>query len=218
MVKDCLWKQALKWEGEPVLVLSLRTPELDAESRGARRITSAKGRDPKRVSVRLRRAGGSPRGLPPIRALERHAGLPGDTGGGRPSESLCGCRRALYRPAAHRPHRRHLGPGQRSPSSSHRLSPPNPFVAPVPAGGADRTVRSPPAKRGILLLRRCAGPGTPLFFPAALLSDGRFSGCFLPHALAGTRRRGHPGLPPAPSRCGGRTEFTSLLTSPALPP
>ena len=31
MVKDCLWKQALKWEGEPVLVLSLRTPELDAE-------------------------------------------------------------------------------------------------------------------------------------------------------------------------------------------
>ena len=38
MVKDCLWKQTLKWEGEPVLVLSLRTPELDAESRGARRI------------------------------------------------------------------------------------------------------------------------------------------------------------------------------------
>ena len=44
MVKDCLWKQALKWEGEPVLVLSLRTPELDAESRGARRINRYYGK------------------------------------------------------------------------------------------------------------------------------------------------------------------------------
>ena len=44
MVKDCLWKQTLKWEGEPVLVLSLRTPELDAESRGARRINRYYGK------------------------------------------------------------------------------------------------------------------------------------------------------------------------------
>ena len=44
MVKDCLWKQTLKREGEPVLILSLRTPELDAEGRSARRINRYYGK------------------------------------------------------------------------------------------------------------------------------------------------------------------------------
>lgn len=39
MVQDRLWKQILKSDGEPVLSLSLRTPELAAEGRGPERIS-----------------------------------------------------------------------------------------------------------------------------------------------------------------------------------
>jgi hypothetical protein len=189
---------ALKWEGEPCVVLSLRTPERTQMSRGAGVSTA--------ITASWRRsgkhAGRPPCFRPPAPRWRKPARPPARSSLGvtldyRVTQEECRLL-SLYVDAVERSTGRPLtvrtaDTWDLASGVPHLLTdflPPTRLWRQSLLAETDRTVRSP-LQSGDPSSTPMRRPGTPLFFPAALLSDGNSLAVFLPHALAG---RPPPGI------------------------